>query len=55
MVIEFVYKLREAQKRLSFPRVKRVGNPSLKLSERFRTSRNDRQTAIMEDFVADTI
>jgi hypothetical protein len=27
--------------RLSFPQVKRVGNPSLKPPERFRASRND--------------
>src|SRR4030042_3904870 len=29
---------------LSCPQVKRVGNPSVKPSERFRTSRNDKQT-----------
>jgi len=43
-----VYKVLEAQKKLSFPQVKRVGNPSLKPSERFRTSRNDRQTAKLQ-------
>ncbi len=57
-----VYELPDTLKKLSFPHVKHVGlhslvewKPSVEPSERFRTSRNDKQTTKMPTFWTDSL